>query len=261
MNTALAVLAHALRMLIFDTTTTLRVLLAPIAVVLGCAIIGAATVPDAMMLFEVEPDPSALPNAGGVFVLMALGVLALLAYALMAILWHRHVLLNGAERPENLRPTSGLYFGYIGRAIVVAIAQIVAAIPVALVLGLIGGDFLNQGPAGPTTTLLGLLSSVIFIWIALRFSVVLPAAALGTPMKISESWSRTKRVALPLCGVAMLLVGLNAVVYLATSTLLPAQGILTAAVNGVVFIAEGLVFISILTTLYGHLVEGRSLGQ
>jgi hypothetical protein len=42
---------------------------------------------------------------------------------------------------------------------------------------------------------------------------------------------------------------------------LPDTGALTLVLNTALFILEGLVFASVLTTLYGHLFEGRSLGR
>ncbi|MFC6586772.1 hypothetical protein ACFQDZ_05685 [Sulfitobacter pacificus] len=46
-----------------------------------------------------------------------------------------------------------------------------------------------------------------------------------------------------------------------SDTLLPVTGGLAILAHTIIYVVEGLVFISVLTTLYGHLVEGRSLGQ
>lgn len=261
MNTALAILAHALRMLIFEPATTFRVLLQPMLIVIGCAVGSAVLAPDVMTLLGTPPEDMLPPSGADVLTFLLFGAGALLGYALMAVLWHRHVLLNGAEQRQELRPTPKIFFGYVGRAIMVAIAQLIAAIPVAFGMGVLGIPFVNADGTGAGVTVIGLLGGMIFIWIALRYSVVLPAAALGQHMRIRDSWSKTKVVSGPLWGVAGLLIGLNTLVFILTDALVPNVGVTAAAVQAAVFIAEGLVFVSVLTTLYGHLIEKRSLGQ
>jgi hypothetical protein len=106
----------------------------------------------------------------------------------------------------------------------------------------------------------GILAGILFVWVALRLSVVLPAAALGNGMRIGESWAATAPVSNALWGVAVLLALLNVVISLITVAVLPDGLAIAMIVQTVIYIVEGLVFISVLTTLYGHLVEGRSLG-
>jgi uncharacterized membrane protein YeaQ/YmgE (transglycosylase-associated protein family) len=261
MNTALAILAHALRMLIFETTTTVRVIMPALVLVLGCSLAIAVFAPEMVTLMQVAPDVPTPPAPQTALGFLVFGVIGLMGYALMAILWHRHVLLNGAERPENLRPDSRIFFIYIWRAIVVGFAQMLAAIPITLLIGVLGSSIIQNNPTGPLATLLGLIGGIVFLWIAMRLSVVLPSAAIGRPMSMRESWHTTKPATAALWGVAVLLSGLNMCVYMISATLLPETGTAPMLVQTVIYIFEGLVFVSILTTLYGHLVEGRSLGQ
>jgi hypothetical protein len=95
--------------------------------------------------------------------------------------------------------------------------------------------------------------------VALRISLILPAAALSARMSIPDSWEATRTVAASLWGVALILAGLNLVLYLIAGLLLPGQFGASFVIRTMFFALEGLIFISILTTLYGHLVEGRSL--
>ncbi len=261
MSTALAILAHALRMLIFDTSTTLRVLMPPILLVLGCSLGIAVLAPDTLAALRAPALGEVLPSPSGMALFLAFGVIGLLGYALMAVLWHRHVLLNGAEDIEELRPDLSVFLGYIWRAIVVGLVQFLAAIPLTLVIALLGSAFVSDGPTSTLPiTLIGVLGSIVFIWIAMRFSVVLPAAAIGQRMPVLESWQITGAVAAELWGVAALLTGLNTLIYVAALAL-PDGGIVAVLAHTSIYIVEGLVFVSVLTTLYGHLVEGRSLGQ
>lgn len=262
MSVALAILAHALRMLVFEVGTTLRVLMPALLVVMGCSLALTLLAPGALVLMQTTtPEEFVAPPLRDVLLFLLFGLIGLFGYALMAILWHRHVLLNGAERPEELRPSTGIFLGYLWRAFVVACVQLVAAIPVALVMGVLGAVILSTGPAGGLTPVIGLLGSMVFIWIALRFSVVLPAAAMGQSMPVGESWAVTKTISAELWGVAALLTGLNTLTYFVTSLILPDTGAIAGIAYTLVFVVEGLVFVSVLTTLYGHLIEGRSLGQ
>jgi len=49
------------------------------------------------------------------------------------------------------------------------------------------------------------------------------------------------------------------VISLISNAILPDGIGMSVIMQTLIFIIEGLVFISVLTTLYGHLVEGRSL--
>ena len=260
MSTALAILAHALRMLLFDTSATLRVLMPAMLLVLGCGLAIAVLAPETLAALQAPDTDTIMPSPSGMALFLAIGLIGLLGYALMAVLWHRHVLLNGAERIEALRPDLSVYLGYIWRAIVVGLVQFLAAIPLTLVIALLGGAFVASGPNPFPVTLLGVAGSIVFLWIALRFSVVLPAAAIGHRMPVLESWQVTRGSAAELWGVAALLTGINTLIYVA-ALVLPDSGAFAVVAHTAIFIVEGLIFISVLTTLYGHLVEGRSLGQ
>lgn len=261
MNTALAILTHALRMLIHAPSTTIRVLMPALVLVIGCSLAIALLAPDMIIPKQTINAPAEPPTLQAALFFLTFGAVGLIGYALMAILWHRHVLLNGSDRIEDLRPDRAIFVGYIWRAILVGLAQMVAAIPIAILIGILGGSMMYANPTGPMATLLGLVASVIFVWVAMRLSVVLPAAALGEPMRLGESWTTTKPISAALWGVALLLSGLNICVYMISDTLLPVTGGLAILAHTIIYVVEGLVFISVLTTLYGHLVEGRSLGQ
>jgi len=139
--------------------------------------------------------------------------------------------------------------------------QFIAALPVYLLMGGLLASVSPDATNSMMETVLSLLVSWLLIWIALRFSVVLPAAALGRRMSVNQSWTLTKPVARELWGVALLLMGLNLLIYEVAHIALPDTGALTLVLNTALFILKGLVFVSVLTTLYGHLFEGRSLGQ
>lgn len=258
MNLALALLAHALRMILYQPATTARVLMPALVVVLGATLAIGTLAPDAMAIFDTPQEDVVPPDAGQSMMFLLFGLIALLGYALLAVLWHRHVLLDGADQTiTGLSP--GLFFGYVWRAIVVGCMQLVAAIPVTLVIGGFATALASGQTSGLASYLIGLIGTVVLIWIALRISVVLPAAALGHRMAIGDSWSVTAPLSNGLWGAAVLLTGINALFFVISDTLLPGASPLAILIRSAIFLAEGLLFISLLTTLYGHLIEKRAL--
>jgi hypothetical protein len=259
MHTALAIIAHALRMLIFQTSTTVRVLMPALVIILGSASIAAMIAPDAIAALQAPSDDMVVPDASTLLLLAGLSIAGLLGYALMAILWHRHVLLNGAEDPSALMPGRPIFFAYVGRAIMVGLMQLLASLPIALAMAL-AGSILVPTLGGLALLLIGVIGGLAFVWIALRISVVLPAAAVGNAMSLRDSWHATAPLNSVIWGIAALLACLNAGLAGLTNILFPDLGSIALILQTVIYLVEGLVFISVLTTLYGNLVEGRSLG-
>ena len=206
MQAAVAIIAHALRMLIFETGTTLRVIMPALLIVIASVVLAAAFVGDTLMALQTAPEQVMLNPPASILLVGLLGFAGLIGYALMAILWHRHVLLSGMDRGQVMRPDANILMQYIGKAIVLGLVQFVASIPIVLGMGAI---IAVGGGSAPVVVLSGFLGSLAFIWIALRLSLILPAAALGTRMTILDSWEATMDVSGTMWCVALLLTGLN----------------------------------------------------
>lgn len=202
--------------------------------------------------------------------LLLLFVVAVVAYCWAAVGWHRYVLMeetgNGflpAWRGDRVR-------AYFGRAFVVGLAVVAAVIGGGLVVALMVGLTQSAGIA----LVLGIGLVLGASWVATRIGLVLPAAAIGERMTLSESWAATRPVSgqilLPLIVIA-LAVGLAgqliAVLFGQTTTIemmgqtqqqivlsLPGQ-----ILNGFVSWIQILVNLALMTTLYGNLIEGRQL--
>ncbi|MGJ8617182.1 MAG: hypothetical protein ACSHWS_10095 [Sulfitobacter sp.] len=260
MNNAMAILAHALRMLIHEPGTTLRVITPALLIVLASVVAAVVLVPDTLTALQSTPETFVAPSPSSIMLMLLIAAAGLVGYALMAILWHRHVLLNGTEARDILRPGSAIILGYLWRAIILALVQFLIAIPIAIAIAIIGGIGSALTGAAVAFFVIGILAGILFVWIALRLSVVLPAAALGNSMRIKESWEVTAPIAKTLWSLAVLLAMLNVAISLITVVILPDSAVIAMGLQTMVYIVEGLVFISVLTTLYGHLVEGRSLG-
>jgi len=95
-------------------------------------------------------------------------------------------------------------------------------------------------------------------WVITRMGLILPAAALGKPMTIRESWTATKPVATDLLvplfviAVAMNLLSELIMLLFTNSTL----GMIPLAF---LYWMQVLLNLSLMTTLYGTQVEGRPL--
>ncbi|MGC1494249.1 MAG: hypothetical protein WA790_00460 [Sulfitobacter sp.] len=261
MNDAMAILAHALRMLVHEPGTTFRVITPALLLVLGSAIAAVVFASDAIVALQAASETMVLPPASSILLLFGLGLAGLFGYALMAILWHRHVLLNGDARDSDLRPNSGVILGYIWRAIILGFVQFLVAIPIGMAIAILGGigAAFSGGVNVILFTIVGVAAGVVFIWVALRLSVVLPAASLGNIMRIGESWQVTAPAANALWGVAVLLAVINTILTFISTAIMPGDLGFSLVFQTVIYIIEGLVFVSVLTTLYGHLVEGRPL--
>lgn len=256
MQASLAIIAHALRMLIFEVGTTLRVLSPALFLVLGSTLIAMFFAQDALVAVQSTPEDLVIPGGSSIFVLFVMGLAGVAGYALMAILWHRHVLLSGMERSAIMRPSLRIFFTYLGKALLVGVLQLLIGIPITLGMGALAAI---GGGSALLLSLLGLLGGVIFAWVALRISLVLPAAAVDTRMTIPDSFEATRSVASTLWGVAALMVGLNILSSVLSGFVISEPTAFAFLIQTLFFLAEGLVFISVLTTLFGHLVEGRPL--
>lgn len=263
MTVGLAIIAHAIRMLIHEPGTTLRVILPGLAMVVFSTVAASVLVSDVIAAVASNNANAILQiPPSDVLLMLVLGLTGLLGYALMAIHWHRHVLLNGPERVSDLAPSWSVIAYYIWRAFTVALVQMLAAVPILTaitVLAGITGWQTTPGQSGPSV-IFGILAGIAFVWVALRFSIALPAAAMGQRMGLLQSWM----VSAPMSGAILSVAALLSLISVATSVIMsllfPGSGPAGLLLETCVFLVEGIIFVSVLTTLYGHLVEKRPLG-
>jgi hypothetical protein len=214
------------------------------------------------------PDPQAA-GAG------ALGALALLAFAAIAycwaaVGWHRYVLME--EMGSGIVPTWrwDRIRAYFGRTFLVALTVILAVIGGGLVVALVVG--ITQSGALALVMGIGLVFGAS--WVATRIGLVLPAAAIGARMTLSESWAATRPVSgqilLPLIVIALAvgLIGQVIVLLFGQTQSVEFMGQMREQVilslpgqvlNGFVAWLQLLVNLALMTTLYGNLIEGRQL--
>lgn len=248
-HTAAAIVRHALRMLLQDPMVTLRVI-APALALLGLVGLATLLAAPSLLVFGTQTDGSNPLIA----VLLMLGFIA--GYGLMAMLWHRHALPVPAPRALGAR----LFAGYMWRVLLLGLIQLGFSIAIVIPLLLSAAMGQNDGPAPNAAAVLitTFLTQLLLLWVSLRFSLILPAAAVGQPLAILESWSKTHRMSRPLWGVAAILAAFNT----ALAALIGIIGMIGARTPLValivelpVYILQGMLIFGVLTTLYAHLVQ------
>lgn len=185
-----------------------------------------------------------------VFVLM---LVLMIIFAWIAVAWHRFVLLE--EYPQNLpqfrdRPILE-YFGKSFGIALVAIALALVALLIGGIIASVGGEFVGSIVSFGVAVLLS------YVW--LRLAICLPSVAVGNTMTLREAWSASKPVDTQIIGIALILMAISFVSGLILTPIYGVLPIIAIALDLVVNWVVMMLGISILTTLYGHLVEGRDL--
>ncbi|HMS95416.1 MAG TPA: hypothetical protein PKA03_09380 [Tabrizicola sp.] len=201
---------------------------------------------------------------------LALALIAGIGTLPVAVAWHRFELLG--ERPRALWPRlyPGTSFGYFGRSLLLLLIAFLIALCVILPIF----PFVDKGPAGdfafaygslpdpPTLqnfVLNAIFASLVTGLIA-RWWLILPARAIGRNMTLKESrLAATARLSLK--GYVLMALTLH-LLSIGVDLLLGEVG--TTTFGLLLVLPCGLLFwfmftIALVTRLYGHCVEGRSL--
>lgn len=248
---------HALTVIFNNLGYALRATLVPAAVVIGgFLLLYIGTGLDNFDQTEFSAtDMEEFQSAAGAFALIVVILLplSLFAFGWMAVVWHRFVLLE--EYPGWVpRIEHRLIWPYVGKTILLALLIALVMIPV---LMLIMPVFSATGAVG--ANLFGVLLNVVVGLIWFRLAIVLPGIALGQSHGFREAWAITKGMNSTLVGVVVILSVFQVLAGMAVETIyqigyLPGL-VADVAVQWLVLVLG----ISILTTLYGHLIEGRDL--
>lgn len=258
-----AIFKHAVLMVLRNLPDVLRIFLVPYLLI-GATFVLFAFQTGTWQYFEigktVQIPSHVLPAGFGFFFcLMMLLVSALNLWGVTS--WHRFVLLE--ERPQGWIPAfrTDRIFVYFLKILQLLVIGGLCFLPVLLiimfVIPIMNAVSSFAAVAFSVVWLVGI--AVVFV-ILTQISPILPAAAIGKPLAISEAWEKTKGSGWSIVVLGILymlfqfalalLAGLSAQVFLP----------LGIAFNIIVFLLLPMVTISILTTLYGHYVEGREIG-
>lgn len=250
---------RAIMLIVDDLGAALRITALPYAIFAGVSLWFVGTLDiGALARMEAGGTAAALPP-GVAAGLLATALAQLAAFLWISVAWHRHVLLR--EGPAGwIPPLEGrLMLGYLGRSLLIGIVvmAVVVMVSVALV------------PLAPALAFaLAAILAMVFVY---RLGLILPAGAIGKPLNVVDAW----RATIGQSGTVVLL----AVLTYAATRLLQLPSLLDAGPDaaaapdraapggGVIGMAYDLVAtwmllmlgVSVLSTLYGHFVEGRPL--
>lgn len=180
-------------------------------------------------------------------------VLALVASLWIAVGWHRFVLTG--ESPRGWLPAwhGSEILSYLGRSIVIGLL-------IGLGIAVIGGLAMGVAVAAPGLVglvafgLVGLASYVFF-----RIGLILPAAALGEKLSLGESWQATRQDDKAILVLALIVMAGQFLITVPAMIDGDSSSVISLIYSIVVNWFATMIGISVLTTLYGYFVEGRSL--
>lgn len=184
---------------------------------------------------------------------------ALLSYVLLmawlAVRWHRFILLD--EHKHLLAPPSRApfwrYIGALLRSIVIVVPAILAMLAALFVVSEVGSGIL--------TIVLMVVMNLLFFGLLLILGAALAGAAVGAPSPIRTAWEKMK----PAGGTLLVLsltafIGNEVVEAIMEATASSRWPDLAKVIAMVCYFWLSVLFsLSVLTTLWGHYVEGRPL--
>lgn len=236
------ILSHALRQVFGNFGAAVRVSLLPfVAVAVVSVIFGAGVV------MTMTNNPNSAPGAGMVVSGLAMALVYVAVFCTIAVNWHRYVLLNEpvgwipAVRPDLIL----VYFGtslaiWLGFSVVVGLGAMILS---------------SAGTPGVVIAVLAVVFALSQLW---RISAALPGVALGESGCVGKSITATngETGTLIVMTLIYLLGSVVAGLVAGLFALIPVLGFL---VNLAFQWLTMMVALSVLTTLYGHYVEGREL--
>ncbi|MFN4061790.1 MAG: hypothetical protein ACK4IA_13685 [Paracoccus hibiscisoli] len=209
--------------------------------------------PEGLIALELE-GREAMP--AGIF--LAGQAAAFVAYLLLAVSWHRHILL--AEQPQLLRRGRARQAG--GYALAFALMGLlvgVAIVPFVIIL--------SAPSAGYQLSMASAVSwyavKIAATTLSLRLMTALPGFALRSGEPLAAAWRATRGRGGTLAIIATLTVTMGPLASPWTALIMAGAlqlGLLGASVlSGMLSLLGMLIALSVLTTLWGHFVEGRAL--
>lgn len=237
---------HALRMIFGNWREVLRIFLVP-------TIVGILGIVAFIAVFADRLEASGPVGSGIGLAIFSVMIFYAIVATWSIVAWHRFVLLE--EIPQGWIPpfNIGRIFSYWWQMLKITLLAIVVGLPVGVLLV----SFVEVSL--PIAILIGLPVYFLLIVSYMRLSILLPAAAIGAPISIGKAFEATKGFGGSFLLLLLSLIGFQILLQLPVSltTLLFAP--LSAIFSVVAAVLATLLNISVLTTLHGHFIEGRSV--
>ncbi|MDG1377136.1 MAG: hypothetical protein P8P56_08990 [Yoonia sp.] len=254
------IVRHAFLMVFGNLSQSLKVSLPPLVMlaVFTAFVLISTGVPLDMNSPEAVTDVASRLSALDLMLILALIGFSLFVMSWVAVAWHRFILLE--EYTALLPATQNRPIGsYLWRSLQLVLLIALVAVPVMFVVGIILLPF--QGGAGSSLgeALVGLALGVVMTFLWLRWAIVLPAIAVDHAMTLTEAWAETKPVSGVILNVAVIVTILKVLATVVVSLFYGALPLVAFVCDIITNWTALMVGASILTTIYGHVVEGRPL--
>ncbi|MFW8633882.1 threonine dehydratase [Cribrihabitans pelagius] len=243
-----SIFSHSIGMVLRNFQQAVQIGLVPLLIAFG---VGAA-----VLILAGKPLDSL---GGGQITTETAGGLGLVTVALAVVLcmlwivvsWHRFVLLE--EYPQGWVPPFRFdrILSYLGHGAMIVILSLFAIIPVGLVVGMAAASGLQM-----LIAIVVAAASIAMGITMYRLLPILPAAAIGVPLKLKEAWAATEGANGTMFGLCVIVFLFGMLVQLA-SVPVAMVPVLGPMVSFAASLVVSLVNVSVMTTLYGHYVEGR----
>ncbi|MFW8593842.1 hypothetical protein [Cribrihabitans neustonicus] len=245
-----SIFSHSIGMVLRNFQQAVQIGLVPVLIAFG---VSAAALTFAGQPLEVlgggQISSGDIGGFGLAFVVVMLAFV--LSMLWIVVSWHRFVLLE--EYPQGWVPPFRFdrMLSYFGHGAKIVLLGIVAAVPVGLIVAIVA-------QSGSQVLMVAVFLAVFAAMAVVmhRLLPALPAAAIGKPLKLREAWAATSGANGTILGLVIIGFLFGTLVQLA-SVPVAAVPVLGPMVTFAASLVLSLVNVSILTTLYGHYVEGR----
>lgn len=256
---------RAVTLIVDDLGAALRITALPYAVFAGVSLWFAGSL-DMSEIARIEAAVAsgaagASVPAGVAGGLMLTALVQLAAFLWIAVAWHRHVLLR--EGGEGwLPPLEGRrMLAYLGRSFLIGLIVLAAFVMVTTAVA----------PFAPVAALA--IATILGMVLTYRLGLILPAGAIGQPLTMVEAWRATAGQSGTVIMLAVMTFALSLLLQVPAfldagagpEEVAAGSGVAVAAGPGLVGTVYDLVVtwmllmlgVTLLSTLYGHFVEGR----
>lgn len=256
--TSWTIFRRAITLIVDDLGAALRITALPYAIFAGVSLWFAGTL-DIGTITRIEAGNGAVAVPAGVLGgLLLTALVQLVAFLWIAVAWHRYVLLR--EGGEGwVPPMQGRrLLGYLGRSVMIGLLVLAAFVVVTTAIA----------PFAPAMALA--VATIIGMVLTYRLGLILPAGAVGRPLGVAEAWRATAGQSGTVVLLALMTFALSLLLQL--PAMLDAPELAETAQTGAAFTAPGpiaivyelvvtwillMLGVTLLSTLYGHFVEGR----
>ena len=202
------------------------------------------------------------PQLNSGFVMFVFLVIQLLVTAIIAVEWHRFILLG--EYPKSYIPVwhGTRVLKYIWTSILISLVIGLASVAIAIPFALIA---MGAGAAGLSEMVLSTFSVIFIVALVIlllsmvfRISLSLPSVALDRKISFNEAWGKTRGMWWMFAKLALITFLFSALVSI-PAELFRWNGTLYLVISYIANWFSTIVGISVLTTLYGVVIENRQI--